>query len=159
MSDMNNTLDEIHTSGSLGEKADIFHSGKGNVSGCPGPALIPLRAPLLTPNAQKNRTALCCKGNRYDKFFSLRLLSMKPVCLWDSNKINEIALKLKGVFSSLLPTTWAALQKNSTLFVLAAVRHRDLFESCSVDFVPVNTIGSTRIQLSMKCNVLFQQSS
>ncbi|XP_073329426.1 growth factor receptor-bound protein 14 isoform X2 [Pagrus major] len=66
MSDMNNTLDEIHTSGSLGEKADIFHSDKGNVSGFPGPALIPLRAPLLTPNAQKNRTALC-KGNRSNK--------------------------------------------------------------------------------------------
>lgn len=68
MSDMNNTLDEIHTSGSLGEKAEIFHSGKGNVSGFPNPALIPLRAPLLTPNAQKIKTTLC-KGNRYDAFF------------------------------------------------------------------------------------------
>ncbi|XP_018557843.1 growth factor receptor-bound protein 14 isoform X2 [Lates calcarifer] len=63
MSDMNNTLDEIHTSGSLGEKAEIFQSGKGNVSGFTSPALIPLRAPLLTPNAQKTRTTLC-KGNR-----------------------------------------------------------------------------------------------
>ncbi|KAG8000696.1 Growth factor receptor-bound protein 14 [Nibea albiflora] len=63
---MNNTLDEIHTSGSLGEKAEIFHSGKGNVSGFPNPALIPLRAPLLTPNAQKIKTTLC-KGNRSNK--------------------------------------------------------------------------------------------
>ncbi|XP_074515487.1 growth factor receptor-bound protein 14 isoform X2 [Sebastes fasciatus] len=66
MSDMNNALDGIHTSGSLGEKAEIFHSGKGNVSGFPSPALIPLRAPLPTPNAQKIRTALC-KGNRSNK--------------------------------------------------------------------------------------------
>uniref|UniRef100_A0A8C4HSP1 Growth factor receptor bound protein 14 n=2 Tax=Dicentrarchus labrax TaxID=13489 RepID=A0A8C4HSP1_DICLA len=66
MSDMNNTLDEIHTSGSLGEKAEIFHTGKGNVSGFPNPALIPLRAPLLIPNAQKIRTTLC-KRNRSNK--------------------------------------------------------------------------------------------
>ncbi|KAM6955489.1 growth factor receptor-bound protein 14 isoform 2-T4 [Lycodopsis pacificus] len=63
MSDMNNTLDGIHTSGSLGEKADIFQSGKGNASGFPSPALIPTRAPLPTPNAQKIRTSLS-KGNR-----------------------------------------------------------------------------------------------
>ncbi|CAJ1079317.1 growth factor receptor-bound protein 14 isoform X1 [Xyrichtys novacula] len=66
MSDMNNTLDEIHTSGRLGEKAEIFQSGRGNVSGFPSPALIPLQAPLLTPNAQKIRTRLC-KGNRNDE--------------------------------------------------------------------------------------------
>uniref|UniRef100_A0A3Q3EHC2 Growth factor receptor bound protein 14 n=1 Tax=Labrus bergylta TaxID=56723 RepID=A0A3Q3EHC2_9LABR len=63
MSDMNNTLDEIHTPGCLGEKAEIFQSGRGNASGFPGPALIPLRAPLLQPNAQKIGTPLC-KGNR-----------------------------------------------------------------------------------------------
>lgn len=66
MSDMNNTLDGIHTSGSLGEKAEIFQSGKGNVSGFPSPALIPLRAPLPAPNAQKIRTTLC-KGSRSNK--------------------------------------------------------------------------------------------
>lgn len=68
MSDMNNTLDEIHTSGSLGEKAEIFQSGKGNVSGFSSPALIPLRAPLLPPNAQKTGTALF-KGSRYECLF------------------------------------------------------------------------------------------
>lgn len=66
MSDMNKTLEEIHTSGSLGEKAEIFHSGKGNVSGFPSPALIPLQEPLLTPNAHGTRTKLC-KGNRNSK--------------------------------------------------------------------------------------------
>lgn len=63
MSDMNNTLDEIHTSRSLREKAEIFQSGRGNVSGFSSPALIPLRAPLLTPNAPKTGTTLCT-GNR-----------------------------------------------------------------------------------------------
>ncbi|XP_035809109.2 growth factor receptor-bound protein 14 isoform X3 [Amphiprion ocellaris] len=66
MSDMNKTLDEIHTSGSLGEKAEIFQSGRGNVSGFPSPALIPLQDPFLTPNAQKTRTKLC-KGTRSTK--------------------------------------------------------------------------------------------
>uniref|UniRef100_A0A7N6ABR9 Growth factor receptor bound protein 14 n=1 Tax=Anabas testudineus TaxID=64144 RepID=A0A7N6ABR9_ANATE len=66
MSDMNNTLDEIHTSGRLGEKAEIFQSGKGNVSAFPNPALISLQAPLLAPNAQKTGATLC-KGNRSDK--------------------------------------------------------------------------------------------
>ncbi|XP_071368689.1 growth factor receptor-bound protein 14 isoform X1 [Centroberyx affinis] len=77
MSDMNNTLDDIHTSGSLGEKAEIFQSGKGNVSGFPSPALIPLRAPLLPPNAQKTRTTLC-KGNRSNKEGEESLASPVP---------------------------------------------------------------------------------
>ncbi|CAN9497797.1 unnamed protein product [Ophioblennius macclurei] len=66
MSDMNKTLDEIHTSGHLGEKAEIFQSGRGNVSGFPSPALIPLQDPLLTPNAQTSRTKLC-RGTRSNK--------------------------------------------------------------------------------------------
>ncbi|CAB1435764.1 unnamed protein product [Pleuronectes platessa] len=66
MSDMNNALDEIHTSRGLGEKAEIFQSGRGNVSGFPSPALIPLRAPLPTPNAQKTGITPC-KGNRSNK--------------------------------------------------------------------------------------------
>ncbi|KAF7648993.1 hypothetical protein LDENG_00149160 [Lucifuga dentata] len=70
MNDMNNTgcwtLDEIHTSGSLGEKAEIFQSGRGNVSGFSSPALIPLCAPLLPPNAQTAGTTLN-KGNRSNK--------------------------------------------------------------------------------------------
>ncbi|XP_054602946.1 growth factor receptor-bound protein 14 isoform X2 [Nothobranchius furzeri] len=60
---MNKTLEKIHTSGSLGQKTGIFHSGECNVSGFPSPALIPLQEPLLTPNAQKLGTKLC-KGNR-----------------------------------------------------------------------------------------------
>ncbi len=95
---MNNTLDKIHTSGSLGEKAEIFQSGNGNVSGFPSPALIPLRAPLLTPNAQKNRTTLC-KGNRYDSF-SLHLPRVTTVCLQDSSEINSAALKLKVILTT-----------------------------------------------------------
>lgn len=66
MSDMSNTLDEIHTSGCLSKKAEIFLSGRGNVSGFPSPALIPERASLLTPDAQKIRTPLC-KGSRSNK--------------------------------------------------------------------------------------------
>ncbi|XP_013856952.1 growth factor receptor-bound protein 14 [Austrofundulus limnaeus] len=60
---MNKTLEKIHTSGSLGQKADLFHSGKGNVSGFPSPALIPLQDSLLIPNAQETGTKLC-PGNR-----------------------------------------------------------------------------------------------
>ncbi|XP_037343775.2 growth factor receptor-bound protein 14 isoform X1 [Pungitius pungitius] len=66
MSDMNNTLDGIHTSGSLGEKAEIFQSGKGNASGFPSPTLIPSRALLPKPNAQKIRTTLS-KSNRSNR--------------------------------------------------------------------------------------------
>lgn len=59
---MNKTLEEIQTtSGSLGEKAEIFQCG--DVSGFPSPALIPLQEPLLKPNAQKTRTKLCA-GHR-----------------------------------------------------------------------------------------------
>lgn len=65
MSDMNNTLEDIHTSESLGEKAEIFRSGKGNVSGFSSPALIPLSVPLPT-NPQHTRTPIC-KGNRNSK--------------------------------------------------------------------------------------------
>lgn len=60
---MNNTLDKIHTSGSFRDKAEIFQSGRGNESIFPSPAFIPLRAPLLPPNAQKTRTTFC-KRNR-----------------------------------------------------------------------------------------------
>ncbi|XP_056145256.1 growth factor receptor-bound protein 14 isoform X3 [Lampris incognitus] len=74
---MNNTLDDLHTSGRLGEKAEIFHSGKGNVSGLPSPALIPLPAPLLPPNAQKTRTTLC-KGDRSNKEGEESLASTVP---------------------------------------------------------------------------------
>lgn len=62
MSDMNNTLDEIHSQ-TLGEKAEIFKRGKGNVSVFPNAALISLRAPLLTPNARRTGTTLC-EGSR-----------------------------------------------------------------------------------------------
>lgn len=62
---MNETLDDIHTSGSLRERAEIFQSGRGNASGFPSPALIPLD-PLLTPNAQASRTKLC-GGSRSNK--------------------------------------------------------------------------------------------
>ena len=98
MSDMNNTPDGIHTSGSLGEKAEIFHSGKGNVSGCPSPALIPVRAPLPTPNAQKIRTPLC-KGNRYDSFVFAR--ATNDTSLLMRVQINPVALKLNVVFPTL----------------------------------------------------------
>ncbi|KAM9851117.1 growth factor receptor-bound protein 14 [Aulostomus maculatus] len=61
---MNNTLDEIHTPGRLGAKAEIFQSG--NVREFSSPALIPFQAPLLTPNAKKCGTTLC-RGNRSNK--------------------------------------------------------------------------------------------
>ncbi|XP_014326617.1 growth factor receptor-bound protein 14 isoform X1 [Xiphophorus maculatus] len=60
---MNKTLDKIHTSGGLGQKAEIFQSGKGNESVFPSSAIIPLEDPSLTPNAQRTRTKFC-KGNR-----------------------------------------------------------------------------------------------
>ncbi|XP_041857955.1 growth factor receptor-bound protein 14 isoform X2 [Melanotaenia boesemani] len=63
MIDMNKTLEKIHTSGSLGQKAEIFQSERGDVSDFTSPTLIPLEDPLLTPNAQKTRPKLC-KGSR-----------------------------------------------------------------------------------------------
>lgn len=60
---MNKTLDKIHTSGGLGQKAEIFQSGKGNESVFPSPEIIPLEDPSLTPNAQRTRIKFC-KGNR-----------------------------------------------------------------------------------------------
>ncbi|KAM9710249.1 growth factor receptor-bound protein 14 isoform 1-T1 [Menidia menidia] len=63
MGDMNRTLNKIHSSTSLKQKAELFQNGKGNVSGFPSPALNPWQDPLLTPNAPKTRTKLC-NGNR-----------------------------------------------------------------------------------------------
>lgn len=63
MSDMNKALDEIHTSQSLGQKAEIFQSDKGNVSGFPSAELFPLQEPLITPNEQKISIKLR-RGNR-----------------------------------------------------------------------------------------------
>lgn len=54
---MSNTLDEIHTSGSLGARAEIFQRGKGNVSGFLSPALIPLQTPSIKRTATSH-----CKG-------------------------------------------------------------------------------------------------
>lgn len=70
MSAMSNTVDEIHTSGSLAEKAEIFHNGRGNASSFPHSLFIPLRAPLLAPKAPKIRTTLC-RRDRYDFLFAL----------------------------------------------------------------------------------------
>lgn len=67
MSDMNKALDEIHTSQSLGQKAEIFQSDKGNVSGFPSAELFPLQEPLITPNKQKISIKLC-RGNRQVSF-------------------------------------------------------------------------------------------
>ncbi|XP_005453034.1 growth factor receptor-bound protein 14 isoform X1 [Oreochromis niloticus] len=66
MSDMNKALDEIHTSQSLGQNAEIFQSDKGNVSGFPSADLFPLQEPLITPNKQKISIKLC-RGNRSTK--------------------------------------------------------------------------------------------
>ncbi|XP_035629228.1 growth factor receptor-bound protein 14-like isoform X1 [Oncorhynchus keta] len=60
---MNNTLEDVHTSGSLGEKAGVSGRGKGNVSCFSNPSLIPLHGPLQPPNAQLSRNAVC-QGNR-----------------------------------------------------------------------------------------------
>ncbi|CDQ57756.1 unnamed protein product [Oncorhynchus mykiss] len=60
---MNNTLEDVHTSGSLGEKAEVSGRGKGNVSCFSSPSLIPLHGPLQPPNAQLSRNAVC-QGNR-----------------------------------------------------------------------------------------------
>ncbi|XP_073769340.1 growth factor receptor-bound protein 14 isoform X2 [Danio rerio] len=57
MSAMNDSLDETHTSGSLGEKATIFRGARGGGSAV-GSAFIPLRSPLQPPNAA------VFKGNR-----------------------------------------------------------------------------------------------
>ncbi|XP_075896077.1 growth factor receptor-bound protein 14 isoform X2 [Nelusetta ayraudi] len=54
---MSNTLDRVHTCGSLGGKAEIFHGGRADESGYSSPALTSLRAPLL--DAQRTRTTLC----------------------------------------------------------------------------------------------------
>ncbi|MGH0132142.1 UNVERIFIED_CONTAM: hypothetical protein FKN15_050003 [Acipenser sinensis] len=59
---MNNTLKDLHTSGSLGEKAAVFRSGRNNASGFLSAPLIPLRAPLLPPKLQDK--AALYKGNR-----------------------------------------------------------------------------------------------
>ncbi|XP_056322023.1 growth factor receptor-bound protein 14 isoform X1 [Danio aesculapii] len=50
MSAMNDSLDETHTSGSLGEKAAIFRGARGGGNAV-GSAFIPLRSPLQAPNA------------------------------------------------------------------------------------------------------------
>ncbi|XP_033899904.1 growth factor receptor-bound protein 14-like isoform X1 [Acipenser ruthenus] len=62
MNDMNNTLKDLNTSGSLGEKAAVFQSGRNNASGFLSAPLIPLRAPLLPPKLQDK--AALYKGNR-----------------------------------------------------------------------------------------------
>ncbi|MGH0119573.1 UNVERIFIED_CONTAM: hypothetical protein FKN15_032398 [Acipenser sinensis] len=59
---MNNTLKDLHTSGSLGEKATVFRSGRNNASGFLSAPLIHLRAPLLPPKLQDK--AALYKGNR-----------------------------------------------------------------------------------------------
>lgn len=82
MSAMSNTVDEIHTSGSLAEKAEIFHNGRGNASSFPHSLFIPLRAPLLAPKAPKIRTTLC-RRDRYDFLFALRH------CLFNSSVLPE----------------------------------------------------------------------
>lgn len=62
MIDMNNTSEEIQTSG---EKDNIFQSGKDNVNVFSSPAFISFRAPLFTPNAQKTTTTFS-RSHRYD---------------------------------------------------------------------------------------------
>ncbi|XP_017325798.3 growth factor receptor-bound protein 14 isoform X1 [Ictalurus punctatus] len=70
MSAMSDSLDELDTPGSLGEKAAIFHEGKGNVRTLSGGdhALIALHSPYQLPSAVHNRTATAaaalCRGNR-----------------------------------------------------------------------------------------------
>ncbi|KAM9804777.1 growth factor receptor-bound protein 14 [Neosynchiropus ocellatus] len=62
---MNNALDEIHTSRSLGAKGEIFQSGKSNGNTFSSQTLIPLQPALLTSKA-KTRLAFC-RGNRSNK--------------------------------------------------------------------------------------------
>ncbi|XP_060786110.1 growth factor receptor-bound protein 14 isoform X2 [Neoarius graeffei] len=71
MSAMSDSLDELGTPNSLGEKAAIFREGKGNVSTLSGGdhALIALHSPYQPPGAVQNRTAATtaaafCRGNR-----------------------------------------------------------------------------------------------
>lgn len=70
MSAMSDSLDELDTPRSLGEKAAIFREGKGNVSTLSGGdhALIMLHSPYQPPGAVHNRTAAAaaalCRGNR-----------------------------------------------------------------------------------------------
>ncbi|KAK3543574.1 hypothetical protein QTP70_023905, partial [Hemibagrus guttatus] len=69
MSAMSDSLDELDTPRSLGEKAAIFREGKGNVSTLSGGdhALITLHSPYQPPGAVHNRTAAAaaalCRGN------------------------------------------------------------------------------------------------
>lgn len=70
MSAMSDSLDELGTPSSFGEKAAIFREGKGNVSTLSGGdhALIALHSPYQPPGAMHNRTAAAaaalCRGNR-----------------------------------------------------------------------------------------------
>lgn len=70
MSAMSDSLDELDTPGSLGEKAAIFREEKGSVSMLSGGdhALIALHSPYQTPGSVHNRTATTatalCRGNR-----------------------------------------------------------------------------------------------
>ncbi|XP_039613443.1 growth factor receptor-bound protein 14 isoform X2 [Polypterus senegalus] len=63
MNDMNNTLEDLQTSASQGQKAAIFSSGRSNVKGFPSTPLITLRSPLLPPSALEKKTVLL-KGDR-----------------------------------------------------------------------------------------------
>ncbi|CAB1346667.1 unnamed protein product, partial [Coregonus sp. 'balchen'] len=98
MSDMSNTLEDIHTSDSLGEKAEIFGSGKGNVSGFSSPSLIPLHAPLQPPNAQLSRTAVC-QGNRKIK----------------EGEESLLAAPVPSLFPELIPSTVSSLVSDCLL--------------------------------------------
>lgn len=70
MSAMSDSLDELDTPGSLGEKAAVFREGKGNVSMLSGGdhALIALHSPYQPPGSVHNKTAaaaaVLCRGNR-----------------------------------------------------------------------------------------------
>ncbi|KAF5904155.1 cordon-bleu protein-like 1 isoform X3, partial [Clarias magur] len=70
MSAMSDSLGELDTPGSFGEKAAIFREGKGNVSTLSGTdhALIALHSPYQPPSAVHNRTAAAaaalCRANR-----------------------------------------------------------------------------------------------
>ncbi|XP_015214441.2 growth factor receptor-bound protein 14 isoform X3 [Lepisosteus oculatus] len=66
MSDMSNTVEDLQTSGNLGEKTAIFQHDRSNASRFSSPSLIPLRAPLPPSNALQNKAALF-KGIRKSK--------------------------------------------------------------------------------------------
>ncbi|MBN3326388.1 GRB14 protein, partial [Atractosteus spatula] len=63
---MSNTVEDLQTSGNLGEKTAIFQHDRSNASRFSSPSLIPLRAPLPPSNALQNKAALF-KGIRKSK--------------------------------------------------------------------------------------------